>query len=103
MTYPRIGGINVAADVVEFPAEIHEALAVRPEMLVRYDRHYASRKPLSEATATALHCSERDGAPYSSTRGAASSLLDQAWHGLAPGESVSAGQVDAFETAVLAR
>lgn len=51
----------------------------------------------------ALNATLRDEAPAVSTRGAASALLDQAWHGLAPGETVAAEDVDAFETAVLER
>jgi len=101
--YPRVAGINVADDVVEFPSKIHEALAVRPDVLVRYARHYATGEPLSEADVAALNAFDRDGAPTISTRGAANSLLDQAWHGLAPGETVEAGDVDAFESAVLDR
>ena len=45
----------------------------------------------------------RDGAALITTQGAAGALLDQAWHGLAPGESVAPGEVDAFEHAVLSR
>jgi peptidyl-dipeptidase Dcp len=101
--YPRVAGINVADDVVEFPSKIHESLAVRPEVLTRYARHHATGEPLSDADVAALNAFERDGAPTISTRGAANSLLDQAWHGLAPGETVAADDVDAFESAVLAR
>jgi peptidyl-dipeptidase Dcp len=101
--YPRVAGINVADDVVEFPSKIHEALAVRPDVLARYARHYATGEPLSEPDVTALNAFDRDGAPTISTRGAANSLLDQAWHGLEPGETVAADDVDAFEAAVLDR
>ncbi len=101
--YPRVAGINVADDVVEFPSKIHEVLAVRPDVLARYARHHATGEPLSDADVAALNAFDRDGAPYISTRGAANSLLDQAWHGLAPGETVAADDVDAFESAVLER
>jgi peptidyl-dipeptidase Dcp len=101
--YPGVAGINVAHDVVEFPSKVHEALAFRPDVLARYARHYATNEPLSEADIAALSAADRDAAPANSTRGATSSLLDQAWHGLAPGERVAAEDVDAFETAVLDR
>jgi peptidyl-dipeptidase Dcp len=101
--YPRVAGINVADDVVEFPSKVHEALAVRPDVLGRYARHYATGDPLSAAEVAALNAFDRDGAPYISTRGAANALLDQAWHGLSPGETVAAADVDAFESAVLDR
>ena len=101
--YPRVAGINVADDVVEFPSKVLESLAVYPDVLARYARHYATGEPLSAADIAALGAFVRDGAPAISTRGAASSLLDQAWHGLAPGEIVAAEDVDAFESAVLTR
>ena len=101
--FPRVAGINVADDVVEFPSKLHESLAVRPDVLARYARHYATGEPISAADVAALNAFERDGAPAISTRGAANSLLDQAWHALAPGETVAAEDVDAFEAAVLDR
>jgi peptidyl-dipeptidase Dcp len=103
VTYPRIAGINVAEDVVEFPSKIHEVMAFRPEVLARYARHHATDEPLREGDVAALAAVERDGAPYISTRGAASSLLDQAWHALAPGETIAPADVNAFEEAVLHR
>ena len=103
VTYPAIAGLNVADDVLEFPSKLHESMAVRPEVLARYARHHATGEPLSEADVSALGAFDRDGAPWISTRGAANTLLDQAWHGLAPGESVAAADVDAFEAAVLER
>lgn len=101
--YPCIAGLNVAHDVVEFPSKIHESMALRPEVLARYARHHATGEPLGEADVEALRAFDRDGAPAISTRGAASTLIDQAWHGLAPGETVAADDVDAFETAALER
>ena len=58
---------------------------------------------MPEADVAALNAFDRDGAPYTSTAGAANSLLDQAWHGLAPGETVAPDAVAAFESAVLER
>ena len=102
VTYPRIAGINVASDVVEFPSKLHEALATRPDVLARYARHHATGEALGDAALAALGALDRDGAPANSTRGVAGSLLDQAWHGLAPGETVAPEDADAFEGAVLA-
>ena len=103
VTFPRIAGINVARDVVETPSRFHESLAVRPDVLVRYARHHATGEPLAPADVLALGAAEREGAAYISTKGVANALLDQAWHGLAPGTTVTAEEVDAFEAAVLAR
>ena len=103
VTYPRVAGLNVAEDVLEFPSKIHESMAVRPEVLARYARHHATGEPLADADIAALNSIDRDGAPAISTRGAANTILDQAWHGLAPGESVDPDDVDAFEASVLER
>jgi peptidyl-dipeptidase Dcp len=102
VAFPRVAG-NVASDVVEFPSKLHESLAVRPDVLAHYARHHATGEPLAEAEVAALNAFVRDGAPYISTKGTANSLLDQAWHGLAPGETVAPDAVDAFEAAVLER
>lgn len=103
VTYPRIAGINVAHDVVEFPSKLHESLAFRPDVLARYARHHATGEPVPAADVDALNAFIRESAPYVSTQGAAHSLLDQAWHGLAPGESVAPGAVDDFERRVVER
>jgi peptidyl-dipeptidase Dcp len=103
VVFPRVAGINVPDDVVEFPSKFHESLAMRPDVLARYARHHATGEPLGEAEVAALNAFVRDGAAYISTQGAANALLDQAWHGLAPGETVAPDDVDAFESAVLER
>src|SRR5262249_34849521 len=56
---------------------------------------------LGEADVAALIASVRADAPTFSVRTIAGDWLDQAWHGLAPGETVD--DVDAFEAAVLER
>jgi peptidyl-dipeptidase Dcp len=76
---------------------------VHPAVIARYARHHATGEPLAEADVAALNAYVRDGAPYISTQGTANALLDQAWHGLAPGETVAPDAVDAFEAAVLER
>ena len=89
--YPRVAGINVPDDVVEFPSKLHESLAVRPDVLARYARHHATGVPLRDADAAALSAYVRDTAA-STRRRASPALLDQAWHGLAPGERVTRGR-----------
>ncbi len=101
--YPRVAGINVASDVVEFPSKLHESLALRPDVLSGYARHHETGAPPAEADVAALAAMGRDNAVYWTTQGVANALLDQAWHGLAPGEGVAPDTVDDFEAAVLAR
>ena len=101
VTYPRIAGINVAVDVVEFASRLVESMAIRPEVLARYARHHATGEPLSDADVEALNASVRDEAAANSVRAVAGDWLDQAWHGLAPGATVD--DADAFEAAVVER
>ena len=103
VAFPRIAGLNVLHDIVEFPSRLHESLAMRPDVLARYARHHENGAPLADADVVALSASDRDSAPFTSTQAAAASLLDQAWHGLAPGATVAADEVGAFEDAVLER
>jgi peptidyl-dipeptidase Dcp len=103
VAYPRVAGLNVPHDVIEFPSKFHESLAVHPDVLARYARHHATGAALTHADVAALRASVRDSAPFISTQGSGSSLLDQAWHALAPGERVAPDAVDAFEDAVLER
>jgi peptidyl-dipeptidase Dcp len=101
--HPRVAGINVAHDVVEFPSKVHESLAFRPDVLARYARHPVTGAPVPAPDVAALNAFIRESGPYTSTQGAAHSLLDQAWHGLAPGESVAPEAVDEFEREVVQR
>ncbi|MFL5843924.1 MAG: M3 family metallopeptidase [Solirubrobacteraceae bacterium] len=101
VAYPRIAGTNVAWDVVEFPSKFHEALAMRPELLERYARHVETGAPLPAEAVTALGEHDRATAAYHSTQASAGSLIDQAWHALAPGDAVPADDVDGFEQRVV--
>jgi peptidyl-dipeptidase Dcp len=71
VAFPRVAGINVAHDVVEFPSRLHESLAVRPDVLARYARHHATDEPVAEADVAALDAFVRNRAPYVSTQGTA--------------------------------
>ena len=101
VAHPRIAGLNVATDVVEFPSKLHESLGLRPEVIARYARHHETGAALDDADVAALASSTRVGAAAMGVRGAGNAWVDQAWHALAPGESVT--DVDAFEAAVLER
>lgn len=101
VAFPRVAGINVPNDIIEFPSKLHEALAMAPDVLARYARHFETDEPPSAAEVATLTAFVHESAPYISTQGAAGSLLDQAWHGLTPGDAIAPDAVDAFEEAVL--
>ena len=92
VAFPRVAGLNVPIDVIEFPSKLHESLAFEPAVVARYARHHETGAPLSEADVGALQASVRDGAAFTSTQGTGNALLDQAWHGLAPGASRRPGR-----------
>jgi peptidyl-dipeptidase Dcp len=98
VAYPRIAGVNVAYDVVELPSKVHESLGFSAAVLAGYARHHATGAPLPDADVAALGASERIDAAAQTVRNLLCSWLDQAWHGLAPGQTVD--NVDAFEAAV---
>lgn len=103
VAFPRIAGLNVPADVIEFPSKLHESLAFHPDVLGRYARHHETGAAPDAAEVAALTAYVRDSAPATSTQSTANALIDQAWHGLAPGAAVAGEDADAFEDDVLER
>jgi peptidyl-dipeptidase Dcp len=99
--YPRLSGTEVPADFVEFPSQLNEMWAWEPETLAHYARHVGTGEPLAEEDRDALLAAHRYGSGYNTTEILAAMLLDQAWHALAPGETVE--DADAFERAALER
>jgi peptidyl-dipeptidase Dcp len=99
--FPRLSGTEVPADFVEFPSQLNEMWAWEPETLAHYARHVETGEPLPEAEREALLASQRYGSGYDTVEVLGAMLLDQAWHALAPGETVA--DADAFERAALER
>jgi peptidyl-dipeptidase Dcp len=99
--YPRLAGTEVPADFVEFPSQVNEMWAWEPETLAHYARHADTGEPLPDAERDALLAAQRYGSGYGTVEVLAAMLLDQAWHALAPGETVE--DVDAFEREALER
>ncbi len=100
--YPSLSGVNVPADFVEFPSQVNELWAWEPESLQRYARHHRTGEPLPEGVAAKLQAAERHGQGQAMSEILAAMLLDQAWHGLAPGERIAAADVERFEHDALA-
>nr|WP_222437155.1 M3 family metallopeptidase [Quadrisphaera sp. RL12-1S] len=101
--YPRLSGTTVPRDFVEFPSQVNEVWAWDAGLLPAYARHVETGEPLPAATVDALLASRSYGQGFATTEIVAAMLLDQAWHQLAPGESVAPGDVEAFEAAALER
>jgi len=101
--FPRFSGTSVPRDFVEFPSQVNEMWVTWPEILRNYARHYRTGEPLPAELVEKVQATQRFNQGYKTTEYLAASLLDQAWHQLAPDEVPDADGVVAFETAALRR
>ncbi|TKV57780.1 M3 family metallopeptidase [Nakamurella flava] len=99
--YPRLSGTAVPRDIVEYPSQVNELWMYWPELLPRFARSVVTGEPLPPAQVAAVLAASRDGSGYRMVEMLGATLLDLAWHRLAPGEQVD--DVDAFEAAALER
>ena len=101
--YPRFAGTAVPRDFVEYPSQVNEMWATWPEVLAHYAKHYQTGAPLPPELVEKVIAAEKFNQGYATTEYLAASLLDQAWHQLAPGDVPDAAGVPAFEAAALHR
>jgi peptidyl-dipeptidase Dcp len=99
-TYPSLAGTAVPRDIVEYPSQVNEMWAFHPEVLPHYAVHVETGEALPEHLVADLQKQSTWGGGFSTTEYLAASLLDLAWHRLAPGEVVE--DPLAFEAQVLA-
>ncbi len=100
--YPRFSGTNVPRDFVEFPSQVNEMWTHWPEVIRNYARHWQTAEPIPDELLEKMQAAGRFNQGYRTTEYLAASLLDQAWHQLAPGD-VPEGDVLAFEATALAK
>ncbi|MGO2634656.1 MAG: M3 family metallopeptidase, partial [Galactobacter sp.] len=99
-TYPSLAGTSVPRDIVEYPSQVNEMWAFHPEVLPHYAVHVDTGETLPAALVADLQKETTWGEGFSTTEYLAASLLDLAWHQLAPGELIE--DPLAFEAQVLA-
>jgi peptidyl-dipeptidase Dcp len=99
VTYPRFGGTSVSTDFVEYPSQVNEMWAIWPEVLANYAKHYRTGEPLPQDLLDRLLASQQWGEGFKTTEYLGATLLDQAWHRLAPDAEMA--DVAAFETEAL--
>lgn len=99
--YPVFSGTSVPRDFVEFPSQVNEMWARRPEMLSRYARHVETGEPIDADLVDRMREAERFGEGQATAEYLAAALLDLAWHSLTLEEAESVTDVDAFEARVL--
>jgi peptidyl-dipeptidase Dcp len=99
--YPYFSGTSVPRDFVEYPSQVHEMWVTDPEVLRRYARHHQSGEPMPQDLVDRVLAAQKFKQGFATTEYLAASLLDQAWHQLAPAGVPAA--VEDFEAAALRR
>src|SRR5256885_773535 len=99
--YPTLSGTNVPRDFVEFPSQFNEHWALDPAVFANYAKHYQTGAPMPAALVAKIKNSQTFNQGFAMTEILAASLLDFAWHTLAPGAVPT--DVDAFESTSLKR
>lgn len=100
--YPSFSGTSVPRDFVEYPSQVNEMWAVWPQVLKNYTRHYKTGESMPAALLDKVLASRRFNQGFATTEYLAASLLDQAWHQLAPEALPDAQGLLDFEARVLA-
>ena len=100
--YPVFSGTNVPRDFVEFPSQVNEMWALRPEVLARCTRDPETGEPIPAELVERMRLAERFGEGQATVEYLGAALLDLAWHSLGPEEAAAVTDVDAFEARVLA-
>jgi peptidyl-dipeptidase Dcp len=95
--YPRL--TRVPRDYVEFPSQVNEMWMAWPEVLANYAKHYQTGAPMPKELLDKVQASQQFNEGFRTTEYLAASLLDQAWHQLAPGQIPT--DVLAFEAEAL--
>jgi peptidyl-dipeptidase Dcp len=101
VTFPRFSGTSVARDFVEYPSQVNEMWQVWPQVLANFAKHYRTGEPMPGDLLDRLLASRQWGEGFRTTEYLSATLLDQAWHRLAPEEVPD--DVAAFEAAALER
>ena len=100
--YPVFSGTNVPRDFVEFPSQVNEMWARRPEVLARCAHHVETGEVLPDELLARVLEAERFGEGQATVEYLGAALLDLAWHSLTEEEAAAIDDVDAFEERVLA-
>jgi peptidyl-dipeptidase Dcp len=97
--YPKLSGVNVARDFVEFPSQFNEHWALYPAVLEHYAINYKTGKPMPQELAAKIKKSATFNQGYALTELLAAAQLDMQWHTLAA--NAPKQNVDAFEAEAL--
>jgi peptidyl-dipeptidase Dcp len=79
-TYPFVSGTNVPRDFVEFPSQINEHWAMRPEILERFALHYKTGAPMPPALIERLNKAKTFNQGFETVEYLASAWVDMDMH-----------------------
>ena len=99
--YPYFSGTQVPRDFVEYPSQVNEMWATWPGVLTNYAVHYDTGEPMPAELLEKVRASETFNQGFATTEYLAATLLDQAWHQIAPAEVPTAEGLAAFEVDAL--
>ncbi|MCC3274913.1 M3 family metallopeptidase [Arthrobacter sp. zg-Y20] len=100
VTYPQFSGTAVPRDFVEYPSQVNEMWMLWPEVVANFARHHVTGEPLPQDVIDKVLAASTWGEGFSTTEYLGATLLDLAWHELAPGDTVE--DPEAFEARALA-
>ncbi|HZK06213.1 MAG TPA: M3 family metallopeptidase [Actinomycetaceae bacterium] len=82
--YPSLEGTSVPRDFVEFPSQVNEMWMVNEEVLANFARHHQTGEVLPAEQLEKLLAMGTFGQGFATSEYLQATLLDQAWHRLAP-------------------
>ncbi|MFB8000668.1 M3 family metallopeptidase [Nocardia sp. NPDC056000] len=98
--YPFFAGTAVPRDFVEFPSQVNEMWASRPEILANYARHVETGEPIPAELLEKRAAAERFGEGFRTVEYLGATLLDWAWHRITADQSADI-DAELFEEAAL--
>ncbi|VXB42988.1 Dipeptidyl carboxypeptidase [Citricoccus sp. K5] len=86
--YATLAGTAVPRDFVEFPSQVNEMWMYWPEIVSAYARHVETGEGIEPGVLAAIEASSLWGEGFRTTEYLGATMLDLAWHSLAPGATV---------------
>ena len=80
VVYPSMSGTSTPSDFVEFPSQVFEHWACRPEVLKRYARHFETGAPIPQSMIDRITASRHFNQGFGTVEFLASALVDFKLH-----------------------
>jgi peptidyl-dipeptidase Dcp len=86
--YASLSGTSVPRDFVEFPSQVNEMWMYWPDVVSAYARHVETGEEIDPEVLAAIEASSLWGEGFRTTEYLGATMVDLAWHSLAPGTVV---------------